>query len=113
MAALEAQLAARDRLPPDIPAIFEAALEFLETLLADPELVAQASEELATLIRSITLIPNPPSEDGLSDKNSMDPGSPRSSVGLPVQEKRPLRAPTRSSVDPWRIPSPLGNLRNA
>lgn len=64
--ALEAQQAARDRPPPDIPAIFGAALESLEALLGDPELVAQANEELATLIRSITLIPDPASEDGLT-----------------------------------------------
>jgi len=66
VAALEAQQAARDRPPPDIPAIFGAALESLEALLGDPELVAQANEELATLIRSITLIPDPASEDGLT-----------------------------------------------
>ncbi|MEX1661391.1 recombinase family protein [Thioclava sp. 15-R06ZXC-3] len=78
IAYLEAQQAEKDATPPDIPAIFEAALQDLEALLGDPDLVARANEELATLVRSITLLPDPESKDGLAAEIHMDLGSLRS-----------------------------------
>lgn len=80
IAQLEAQQDRKDATPPDIPAIFEAALQDLEALLGDPELVARANEELGTLIRSITLIPDPKSEDGMAAEILLDLGSLRSRV---------------------------------
>ncbi|MBN2739635.1 MAG: hypothetical protein JXR35_01920, partial [Rhodobacteraceae bacterium] len=80
IAHLEARQAEKDATPPDIPAIFEAALQDLEALLGDPDLVARANEELATLIRSITLLPDPESEDGLAAEIHMDLGSLHSKV---------------------------------
>lgn len=80
IAQLEAQQDRKDATPPDIPAIFEAALQDLEALLGDPDLVARANEELKTLIRSITLIPDPKSEDGMAAEILLDLGSLRSRV---------------------------------
>jgi len=80
IAHLETQQAEKDATPPDIPAIFEAALQDLEALLGDPDLVARANEELATLVRSITLLPDPESKDGLAAEIHMDLGSLRSRV---------------------------------
>ncbi|OWY18274.1 hypothetical protein B6V73_00205 [Thioclava sp. JM3] len=80
IAQLEVQQDRKDATPPDIPAIFEAALQDLEALLGDPDLVARANEELRTLIRSITLIPDTKSEDGLAAEIQLDLGSLRSRV---------------------------------
>ncbi|WP_295537036.1 recombinase family protein, partial [uncultured Thioclava sp.] len=78
IAHLETQQAEKDAIPPDIPAIFEAALHDLEALLGDPDLVARGNEELAALVRCITLLPDPESEDGLAAEIHMDLGSFRS-----------------------------------
>jgi site-specific DNA recombinase len=78
IAHLEAQQAEKDATPPDIPAIFEQALHDLEALLGDPDLVARDNDELAALVRSITLLPDPESEDGLAAEIHMDLGSLRS-----------------------------------
>lgn len=79
---LRARQAAKDRPPPDIPAIFESALREMEALLGDPNLVDQANGQLRSLIRSITLKPDPKAEDGLAAEIQMDLGSLRSRVGL-------------------------------
>ncbi|KEO54116.1 recombinase family protein [Thioclava pacifica] len=72
---IKAQQTKKDTAPPDIAALFEAAIQDLEALLGDPDLVARANEELGSLIRSITLIPDPASPDGLAAEIHMDLGN--------------------------------------
>lgn len=57
---------------PDPPALFNAAVERMEHLLGDPDLVDQASQFLRQIIRRIVLVPDAGSQHGLSVKLETD-----------------------------------------
>ncbi|EAQ14711.1 site-specific DNA recombinase [Maritimibacter alkaliphilus HTCC2654] len=72
---LEAVRRSAEAMPTRAAPVYAAAIERMETLLADPDFVHQASGHLAQLIRSIRLTPDHTAQDGMSAEVHMDLGS--------------------------------------
>ena len=60
---------------PDAAALFARAIEQMEHVLGDPELVDQANQFLRQIVRLIVLVPDPGAQHGLSIKIETDFGA--------------------------------------
>ncbi|WP_370073836.1 hypothetical protein, partial [Salipiger bermudensis] len=71
---LEARIAQSAEVQEDARAIYERALQQMETLLSDPELVDEAHGYLATLIQEVTLTPDETAPNGIAAVLSLASG---------------------------------------
>ncbi|OWY03763.1 hypothetical protein B6V75_10100 [Thioclava sp. F1Mire-8] len=113
IADLEAELAQHQetravlpQLPSDSAALFARAVQELETLLADPELVHQANEHLRELIRRVELRPDPDAPDALAAEILTDLGALLSAGGATPSIGNIFSSTRQLSIRQGALPPP-------